>query len=43
MGYTLIKLGKTHEALNCFNKVLELDPDDEDAKKYRDEILGNNK
>ena len=34
MGYALFYLDREEEALACFERVLELDPEDEDAKEF---------
>lgn len=36
-----MKLKRNKEALECFDKALELDPDDEEFKRYKEEILSN--
>jgi CubicO group peptidase (beta-lactamase class C family) len=38
-GYALKKLGKTEEAIQCYKKVLELDPDNTNAKEKLEEML----
>ncbi len=35
-GKTLLGLKKYREALVCFNKALEIDPNSEEAKKYKE-------
>jgi len=38
-GVTLIKLAKYKEALECFNKALEINPDYKPALRHREELV----
>jgi lipoprotein NlpI len=35
-GLDLVTSGKNEEAIECFNKVLELNPENEEALNYKD-------
>jgi tetratricopeptide (TPR) repeat protein len=38
-GIALRNIGENEESLKCFDEVLELEPESEDAKKAKSEIL----
>ncbi len=38
-GYCLVRLGRYHEAVAAFDRCLELDPDLEKARKWRERVV----